>query len=92
VGEVICTIGNPAGELIPGTNVNAAIRTSVAQNALVLPKEVLRRDAAGTFVFVLRNGTVAARQSPPAPPASPASKSHRASPKATPPPFPPTRL
>jgi HlyD family secretion protein len=59
VGEVICTIENPGRELIPGTNVNAGIKTAVAQNALVLPKEVLRRDSEGTFVFVLRNGIVA---------------------------------
>jgi HlyD family secretion protein len=59
VGEVLCTIENPGRELIPGTNVNAGIRTAVAQNALVLPKEVLRRDSDGPFVFVLRNTTIA---------------------------------
>lgn len=59
VGEVICTIENPGRELIPGTNVNAGIRTAVAKDALVIPKEVLRRDAEGSFVLVLRGETVA---------------------------------
>jgi HlyD family secretion protein len=59
VGEVICTIEDPGRELIPGTNVNAAIRTAVVENAVVVPKEVLRRDALGAYVLVLRNGKVA---------------------------------
>jgi HlyD family secretion protein len=58
VGEVVCTIENPGRELIPGTNVDAAIRTAVAENALVIPKEALRHDAAGDFVFVLKGDTV----------------------------------
>lgn len=61
VGEVICTIDNPGRELIPGTNVNAGIRTAVAANALVIPKEVLRRDAEGVFVLVLRGEKVERR-------------------------------
>jgi len=53
VGEVLCTIENPGHELVPGTNVNAAIRSSVAASALTIPKEALRRDATGTGVFIL---------------------------------------
>jgi HlyD family secretion protein len=53
VGEVLCTIGNPMRELIPGTNVNAFILTQVVENALTIPKAAVRRD--GTIgVFVLR--------------------------------------
>lgn len=59
VGEVICTIDNPSLELISGANVNAGIRTAVAANTLVIPKEVMRRDAAGAFVLGLRGETVA---------------------------------
>lgn len=58
VGEVICTIENPGRELIPGTNVDAVIRTAVVENALVIPKEALRHDAQGDYVFVLRDDTV----------------------------------
>jgi HlyD family secretion protein len=58
VGEVVCTIENPGRELIPGTNVDAAIRTAVAENTLVIPKEALRHDVSGDFVFVLRGDRV----------------------------------
>ncbi len=53
VGEVVTAIDNPGRELIPGTNVDAEIRTAVANGALVIPKEVLHHDAAGDWVFRL---------------------------------------
>ena len=53
VGEVLCTIGNPMHELVPGTNVNAFILTQVVQNALTIPKSAVRRDGA-TGVFILQ--------------------------------------
>jgi multidrug efflux pump subunit AcrA (membrane-fusion protein) len=58
VGEVLCTIENPGRELVPGTNVNAAIRASVIANALTIPKEALRRDVNGTGVFALAGSTI----------------------------------
>ena len=58
VGEVLCTIENPGQELVPGTNVNAAIRASVVTNALTIPKEALRRAANGTGVLALEGSTV----------------------------------
>ncbi|MGA2269987.1 MAG: efflux RND transporter periplasmic adaptor subunit [Bryobacteraceae bacterium] len=61
VGEVICSIENPGRELIPGSNVNAEIRTAVVDRALVVPKETLRHDAQGDYVFVLNGDTVARR-------------------------------
>jgi HlyD family secretion protein len=61
VGEVICSIENPARELIPGANVNAEIRTAVVEGALVVPKETLRHDAQGDYVFALNGDTVARR-------------------------------
>jgi len=61
VGEVLCTIENPGGDLIPGTNVDAEIRTAVVDNALVIPRETIRHDAAGDYVFVIKNGTVERR-------------------------------
>jgi HlyD family secretion protein len=61
VGEVLCWIDNSAHDLIPGTNVDATIRTAVVENALVIPKEVLRRDAKGSFVFRLAGDTVERR-------------------------------
>jgi HlyD family secretion protein len=58
VGEVICLIDNPGHMLIPGTNVDSSIRTAVVANALVIPKEALRRDGQGTFVFRLQGDTI----------------------------------
>ena len=61
VGEVICIIENPGRDLIPGTNIDAEIRTAVAENALVIPKEALHHDAAGDYVLV-RKGDAAERR------------------------------
>ena len=61
VGEVLCWIDNSGHDLIPGTNVDASIRTAVAENALVIPKEVLRRDAQGSFVLRLAGDTLERR-------------------------------
>jgi HlyD family secretion protein len=58
VGEVVCTIENPGGELLPGVNVDAEIRTAVAEDAIVIPKEALHHDATGDWVFRLRGDTV----------------------------------
>lgn len=61
VGEVICWIDNPGHELIPGTNVDAMIRTAVVENALVIPKETLRHDSQGSYVLLLRDDVVERR-------------------------------
>ena len=53
VGEVVCVIENPGGELLPGTNVNAEIRSRVAGNALVIPREALRRESNVPGVLLL---------------------------------------
>jgi HlyD family secretion protein len=61
VGEVVCIIENPGRELVPGTNVDAEIRTAVVDNALVIPRETLRHDANGDYVFALKGDTVERR-------------------------------
>jgi HlyD family secretion protein len=61
VGEVICSIQNEGRALIPGTNVNAEIRTGIADDALVIPKEALRHDAQGDYVLAL-NGDILERR------------------------------
>lgn len=61
VGEVICLIDNPGHELIPGTNVDAVIRTAVVENALVIPKETLRHDSQGNYVLLLKDDIVERR-------------------------------
>lgn len=54
VGEVICIIENPDRDLLPGTNINAEIRSRVVENALTLPREALRRQSEQPGVFVLQ--------------------------------------
>ena len=54
VGEVICRIDNPDLSLLPGTNVNVEIRSRVVENAITVPKEVLRREGSQTGVFKLQ--------------------------------------
>jgi HlyD family secretion protein len=61
VGEVICIIENPGRDLIPGTNVDAEIRTAVAPNALVIPKEAMRHDSGGDYVLRRQDDTVERR-------------------------------
>jgi HlyD family secretion protein len=61
VGEVVCVIENPGHDLIPGNNVDAEIRTAVADNALAIPKETLRHDTQGDYVFLLRDAAVERR-------------------------------
>jgi HlyD family secretion protein len=61
VGEVRCTIANPSGELATGANVNAEILTATAQNAITIPKETLRHDTGGDYVFALVNDHIERR-------------------------------
>ena len=61
VGQVICMIENPGRELVPGTNVDALIRTAVVDRALAIPKETLHHDAAGDYVLVLKGDTLERR-------------------------------
>jgi len=53
VGEVGCVIGNPEGELVPGTNVNAEIQSKVVKDAVTAPREALRRQNGDNGMFVL---------------------------------------
>ena len=62
VGEVVCLIGNPGRELIPGTNVNAEILSESIDNVLTIPKEALRRDdQQKTGVYILDGARLAWR-------------------------------
>lgn len=56
VGEVWVTIANSQHDLVPGTTVNAEVRTAVAQSALTIPKSALRRDRGPVGVYVARRG------------------------------------
>jgi multidrug efflux pump subunit AcrA (membrane-fusion protein) len=59
VGEVLCVIDNPGGELLPGTNVNVEIQAEVIPNALTIPKEAVRHELGQTGVYTLSGQTAA---------------------------------
>jgi HlyD family secretion protein len=61
VGEVLCSIENEGRALPPGANVNAEIRAAVVNDAIVIPKEALRHDQQGDYVYVLKNGAIERR-------------------------------
>jgi HlyD family secretion protein len=61
VGEVVCLVDNPGRELLPGTNINASIRSQVVENALTIPKETLRRENGQPGVLLLEGDHVAWR-------------------------------
>lgn len=58
VGEVQVTIDNPNHELVPGTDVNAEIRTNEVPNALAVPKECMHRENGVVGVYLLQDGRV----------------------------------
>jgi HlyD family secretion protein len=62
VGEVGCIIENPDRDLLPNANINADIQASVVENALVIPKEALRRQGSDTGVFLLQGDRVVWRK------------------------------
>jgi HlyD family secretion protein len=62
VGEVVCLIENPDMDLLPGTNVNAEIRSEIVENAITIPKEAVRREAGQTGVFVLNGDRLSWRK------------------------------
>jgi multidrug efflux pump subunit AcrA (membrane-fusion protein) len=53
VGEVICLIENPGGDLLPGTNVTAVILSDTVSDAVTIPKEALFRQDGHTGVYLL---------------------------------------
>ena len=55
---MICVIENPDLTLVPGTNVNAEIKSQVVENALAIPKEAIRREGMQSGVFKLHDKRV----------------------------------
>jgi HlyD family secretion protein len=66
VGEVLCTIDNTKRQLgsplLPGTNVDAQIRTGAATDALTIPKEAVRREGDQSGVLLLTGNRVTWRK------------------------------
>jgi len=62
VGEVLCSVNNQRGELLPNTNVNARIRTGQRENSLAMSRAAVRGEANGRFVFVVDQGRLHKRE------------------------------
>jgi HlyD family secretion protein len=62
VGEVLCSVNNEHGELLPNTNVNARVRTGQREGSLTLSRAALRSEANGRFVFVVEQGRLHKRE------------------------------
>ncbi len=62
VGEVLCSVNNERGELLPNTNVNARIRTGQRENSLTMSRAAVRSEANGHFVFVIDQGRLHKRE------------------------------
>src|SRR6185369_9014790 len=56
VGEVLCSAPNVDSALLPNTNVDVRIRTAERENALTLPRSVVRTEGDKHFVMVVDQG------------------------------------
>ncbi len=53
VGEVLCSVDNETGELLPNTNVDVRIRTAQRENTLTISRAAVRGDGNARYVFVV---------------------------------------
>jgi multidrug efflux pump subunit AcrA (membrane-fusion protein) len=58
VGEVSCTLDNPAGELLPNMNLNVEIVTQSKPGVLTVPREAVVAGDRSASVYVVRSGTL----------------------------------
>ena len=56
VGEMLCSVDNENGELLPNVNVNVRIHVQERKNALVVPRGAVRTEGARRYVFVVDPG------------------------------------
>jgi HlyD family secretion protein len=61
VGEVTCLLDNADLKLLPNTNVSVAVVLARHENALTVPREAVRQDAEGKYVFQVVNGKLKRR-------------------------------
>jgi HlyD family secretion protein len=61
VGEVLLSVENDEGALLPNTNVDVRISVQQHQNALAVPRAAVRSEGAERYVFVLDGDTLRRR-------------------------------
>ena len=58
VGEVLVSVDDGAGVLLPNTNVVVTVVTHEVRNALTVPREALHIEGGRDYVYVVSNGTL----------------------------------
>lgn len=53
VGEVLCSVENPDGRLLPNTNVDVKIRVARRESVLVIPRGAVQGEPGAQYVFVV---------------------------------------
>jgi HlyD family secretion protein len=61
VGEVICSVKNDDEQLVPNLGVDVRIRLQARPRALLVPRQTVRSDQGGRYVFVVKGGTAERR-------------------------------
>ena len=61
VGEVTCILDNADLKLLPNTNVAVSVIQARHDNALTVPREAVRQDAAGKYVYQVVGGKLSRR-------------------------------
>jgi HlyD family secretion protein len=61
VGEATCLLDNADLKLLPNTNVSIAVVLARHENALTVPREAVRQDAEGKYVFQVVKGQLKRR-------------------------------
>ena len=58
VGEVLVSIEDSDGVLLPNTNVVVTVTTHEVHDALTVPREALHVEAGRDYVYIVENGTL----------------------------------
>ncbi len=61
VGEVLISVEDSNGQMLPNTNVTVTVTTLNRPNVLAVPREALRTDGSANFVYVVNGHTLEKR-------------------------------
>jgi len=62
VGEVLCSVDNKTGQLLPNTNVNVRIRTGQRENSLTISRAAVRGEGNLRYVFIVEQDRLRKRE------------------------------
>jgi HlyD family secretion protein len=61
VGDVVCSVAGDGERLIPGLGVDVRIRVLSSAHSLLVPRNAIRSDGGGRYVFIVEDGIVRRR-------------------------------